>query len=227
MAKLLDILFEALRESKTINLGKEFFPQAESLWKKAQTNFSIGKEGLIGELKLFDPYKKEKVSISVNIINDEDKGLGKFNKDSGITVNMAKAYNKEEFIDILYHEAVHAIDPKSGKVTSTMATNRQNYGAYASSPQEFDAVTSQSINILSRNLEKLDADVLPMAKNTIKKLANEVVKGEYIDPDKYKKLLPLFASHLSFNQFFEMYNNTRSYNIKNLRKLAQRLSNLL
>lgn len=227
MAKLLDILLEVLRESKTINLGKEFFPQAESLWKKAQTNFAIGKEGLIGELKLFNPYKKEKVSISVNIIDDKDKGLGKFNKDSGITVNMARAYSKEEFMDILYHEAVHAIDPKSGKVTSIMATNRQNYGAYASSPQEFDAVTSQSINILSRNLEKLDADVLPMAKNDIKKLANEVVKGEYIDRDKYKKLLPLFASHLSFNQFFEMYNHTRSYNIKNLRKLAQRLSNLL
>lgn len=225
--KLIGILLEVLGESKTIQLGKEFFPQAEFLWKKAQQAYTHKNSGPIGDIKIFNPYTGKKVSINVEVVIDpNDRSYGSYNRSvNTIFISMENLDSKNTFIDILYHEAVHAIDPKSKNTKYYY-----DYDDYSKSPEEFDAVSSQVINTISRNLSKIGEIDLAKVKDNLKKLITDLLSSTtvYLEKNDYPYLRKVFNSYISFNQFFILCNNLKRYKEdKYLKKLAQRLSSLL
>jgi hypothetical protein len=183
--KLLDILLEILRESKPITLDKSVVPQMEKIYEKfkklendenTKRYFEYGGKGVtLGRIRFKNQYDPKFDGVDVYLFFDENEDvLAEYSSKTKIVyINFNSDIGKDKtvFMNALYHELVHAIDPKLNKdqVKSNLFTKliskndkdktSSDYTKYLKNPAEFDAWSSTFVNQIKDGLEILpDAD---------------------------------------------------------------------
>jgi hypothetical protein len=199
--KLIDILFEVLRESKPITLDKDVFPQMEKVYanfleeskdERVVAYIEGGGEATLGRIKFKNPYDPSFDGVIVRLVFNEDRNTrGWYNRstrDVYINVNSKVGSSKSIFINTLYHELVHAIDPKlnNKKVTDNLYSKLNTKNAkdtsddhikYLKNPAEFDAWSSTFINRIKNNLEDLEDMHRQKAKVALRGVLNYLLLG--------------------------------------------------
>jgi hypothetical protein len=225
--KLLDILLEVLRESKPITLDKSVYPQMEKVYdnfKKLENDentkryFEYGGIGVtLGRITFNNTYDPSFKGVDVDLHFDHNKNIrGSYNTSTStvyINFNSNVGETKFGFLKTLYHELVHAIDPKLNnyKISNSFFKNLDKkydrdkssgeYSKYLKNPAEFDAFSSTYINQIKDGLELLpDADkqkvkaALKVLINTLLGLLKKYPNGNYGDFE---------VSSMGFNDLLE------------------------
>ena len=236
MIKLLDLLNEIKLEEAIINVPQAVLAKSKEAFNYIKSNLERFK---IKSPKSYDnPYidpkfknyfkfkdlKNEDLIVSIGFYNDpKDVGAGRMDTSNDILLLNLAYFNPEnfpEFLEILEHELVHAMDPKvrDQRLFGVMYAKKgaepggsrlnisksggksefeTNLDKYYKSPWEFDAFTAPLINNIKFNLQKIQD---PNSKQEYKKLINNLlsdIKTKSIDQifndPKYEKL-PWFFS---------------------------------
>ena len=236
MIKLLDLLNEIKLEEKIVNVPQAVLAKSKEAFNYIKSNLERFK---IKSPKSYDnPYidpkfkdyfkfkdlKNEDLIVSIGFYNDpKDVGAGRMDTSNDILLLNLAYFNPEnfpEFLEILEHELVHAMDPKvrDQRLFGVMYAKKgaepggsrlnisksggksefeTNLDKYYKSPWEFDAFTAPLINNIKFNLQKIQD---PNSKQEYKKLINNLlsdIKTKSIDQifndPKYEKL-PWFFS---------------------------------
>lgn len=192
--KLLYILKEAITESKIIKVPEEVLDLAEKQYDYIVSNIDFFKSKSSNNIntpyipsklnKIFKlkDLKNNDIEISIGFYNDpEDVGAGRMNTDKGILlINLASFPEKEEYMNIIEHELVHAMDHKVrnkelysreyakkgaepvgsrfqlSKSNPTAPTEfTKNFTKYVKSPWEFDAFSTPLIKKLKKSYDKV------------------------------------------------------------------------
>ena len=200
--KLLDMLLEVLRESKPITLDKSVVPQMEKVYEKFKELYKQEKVikylystdgilplGSIDFKNFYDPSFKG-VDVYLNFDNNTNV-KARYNILSTIVkinVNSNVGIDKSTFMNTLYHELVHAIDPKlnNKNVRSSLSKNLKtkdakdksstDYTKYIKKPWEFDAWSSSLVNQIKDELEILQDPFKQKAKDALKDLINALLR---------------------------------------------------
>lgn len=198
MAKLLDILLESIKESKPITLDKSVFSQIDKIYNKV---IKVNKEHMIeylkkrkvvplGGIQFKNPYTNKIENIHIDLISndhmstlmdsEEEAGAVFDADDRSIYVNyntIQRGY--KDFVNAMYHELVHSIDPKIDntnlyhKILAKQGKDASSeYIKYIKNPVEFDAFSSSFINQISNEMEKLDEKDLKDIKSILRKIIN-------------------------------------------------------
>jgi len=193
--KLIDILLEVLRESKPITLDKDVYPQMDKVYanfleeskdQRVVAYIEGGGEATLGRIKFKNPYDPSFDGVIVRLVFNEDRNTkGWYNRstrDVYININSRVGVDKTTFINVLYHELVHAIDPK---LTNYKVTNKiykkldkdksDDYIKYLKNPAELDAFSSSFVNMIKDGLELLSDTDKQKAKSALKILVNDLL----------------------------------------------------
>jgi len=236
MIKLIDLLKEIKLEEKIVKVSQAVLAKSKEAFNYIKNNLERFK---IKSPKSYDnPYidpkfkdyfkfkdlKNEDLIVSIGFYNDpKDVGAGRMDTSNNILLLNLTYFNPEnfpEFLEILEHELVHAMDPKvrDQRLFGVMYAKKgaepggsrlnisksggksefeTNLDKYYKSPWEFDAFTAPLINNIKFNLQKIQD---PNSKQEYKKLINNLlsdIKTKSIDQifndPKYEKL-PWFFS---------------------------------
>ena len=203
MVKLLDILLESIEESKTIKLDKSVLPQIEEIYRQFKIYYedndsmeylkNIKKPIKLGRIKFNNQYNSNFKGVSVWLVYDENKDLrGLYSSVNGtiaININSDVGEKKSNFTNALYHELVHAVDPKlTDKKISTSYYDKQakkydkdvssgDFIKYLKKPSEFDAWSSTFVNKVEDGMDKLpenDPDLKEL-KSGLKVMVNDLL----------------------------------------------------
>lgn len=204
MIKLVNILKEIL-EAKAIEIPEEEIKKIDGLYSYITSNLEKIKEKsttpyIDPKFKNYftiTPIGKNPIKISVQFKNDPKdfaagRGTKAFTKGidldkKSISLNLAKfdsINDKEDFEELIRHELIHAIDPKTSrsdlytKVSTkadihrkfNVAQAKNPYVKFAKSfqtPEEFEAEASVIINTIKKNLNNIEDS---NQKETYKKL---------------------------------------------------------
>jgi len=236
MIKLLDLLNEIKLEEAIINVPQAVLAKSKEAFNYIKNNLERFKTK--SPKSYFNPYidpkfkdyfkfkdlKNEDLIVSIGFYNDpKDVGAGRMDTSNDILLLNLAYFNPEnfpEFLEILEHELVHAMDPKvrDQRLFGVMYAKKgaepggsrfnisksggksefeTNLDKYYKSPWEFDAFTAPLINNIKFNLQKIQD---PNSKQEYKKLINNLlsdIKTKSIDQifndPKYEKL-PWFFS---------------------------------
>lgn len=194
--KLIDILLESLKEARPITLDKSVFSQIETLYSKYMSLDPKKQQSLnnedsplkLGSINYKHPYKDVSVNTDIFAVNSPDKpGAFLTKSDGSISVNYTDPLNKKKpnFVNAIYHELVHAVDPKItnkkiydklhnktiSKIKSDATSNP--YIQYLKNPTEFDAWSSSFINQISNILDGIESED---TKKEIKKLIKDLIQ---------------------------------------------------
>lgn len=196
MIKLLDILLEVLRESKPIKFDNEIYigiKQVYDDFQKLPKDLSIEdvKQNpiILGHIRIKARHKYNAEDIIVRVVLgyfDNENTEGKYFPNKRTIILNFKSNQiktKEGFMNTLYHELIHAIDPKISnydvlKKTRNSIDSKQkkdasdSYSAYLKRPDEFDAFSSSYVNQLEDTLKKLPEDSKNKLKSSIKNFVN-------------------------------------------------------
>lgn len=192
--KLLQALLESINESKPITLDDSVIPQIEGLYDTYK-NMSYEKKNALtkgGRLKLGrinfkSPYDPKFTGADIYIVHvDNTRDFAKYiHAGKYILLNIASPIFdfKKLFTENLYHELVHAIDPKvvDGKLRNNVAKRLEKdvsdeYLKYLKDPAEFDAFSSSYLNSISNAIKELDSEELKKeAKSVIKELIQKLL----------------------------------------------------
>jgi len=228
MIKFISILNEIILESNIIQIPKTELDKADKVYNYIQKNFDkISKqtEGRDSDHSLtsaklkkyfnLTDYKGNQRNISVGFYNDpDDYSSGKMYSGPDfllININNFKNLDLIEFKELIEHELIHSIDPKTNdadihnKLSNKKAKipqsgvsdeehNRIVY-KYLKSPWEFDAFTAPLINRIKNNINKSEDP------NHLKELLNQFFSDlrnkepeELILEPKYKIIPWLFTT---------------------------------
>lgn len=203
MVKLLDILLESIEESKTIKLDKSVIPQIEEIYRQFMVYYedndsmeylkNIKKPIKLGRIKFNNQYNPNFKGVSVWLVYDKNKDLrGSYSSVNGtiaININSDVGEKKSNFTNTLYHELVHAVDPKlTDKKVSNSYYDKQakkydkdvssgDFVKYLKKPSEFDAWSSTFINKVEDGMSKLqenDPDLKEL-KSGLKVMVNDLL----------------------------------------------------
>lgn len=207
MIKLLPLILE-----KIIQVPQSLMDQVFDLYDYIEENkdrimrtlknygyFRFSSQDPVGILKV-QPIKGEAFSITV-ILTYEEHGASDGFYDSDrrkLFINLGNIESRDHFSDIVRHELVHVMDPKTSD--EKMSARYPSLGPegptteflrkYFNSPEEFDAFSSERIHVFKRNLERYpDIDpkkLLRFLAAIEKKAPKEVYNASYSD------LIPLF-----------------------------------
>lgn len=194
--KLLYILKEGLHESKPITLDKEVFSQIKELYDELKgmirsdgkyivSLLSKGRRLKLGRVKYTSPYDPSFTGVDVYLVYVTGPGGAKeavavYNKhDKIILLNLheKELFNRGYFEDVLYHELVHAIDPKQYiQQKDSNKDSSDEYFKYIKRPHELDAYSSSFVNNLSNNIDGLASEEdKDQAKLIIRNLINKLI----------------------------------------------------
>jgi hypothetical protein len=192
--KLLYILFESLYESKIIKVPQNILDLAEKEYSYITSNIESFKDRASDNFK--KPYipskfnnifklkdlKNNAFQVSIGFYdNPKDPGAGRMNTyDDILLINLSNPPTKEEFMEIIEHELVHAMDPKvrdmhllsreyakkgaeptgsklqlSKSDPNAPTQYSMNMDKYYKSPWEFDSFSSTMINKLKKSYDKV------------------------------------------------------------------------
>ena len=193
--KLLYILKESLDESKIIKVPQNILDLAEKQFVYIMANIDSFKDKAPSDFsnpyipskfnKLFKlkDLKNNDLQVSIGFYNNpKDPGAGRMNTyDDILLINLASPPTKEEFLEIVEHELVHAMDPKvrdmhlfsreyakkgaepSGNTLQLSKSDpnaptqhSKNMEKYYKSPWEFDSFSTTIINKLKKSYDKVD-----------------------------------------------------------------------
>lgn len=196
MIKLLDILLESIKESKPIKFDNEIhlgIKQVYGHFQKLPKDLSIEdvKQNpiILGHIKINARHKYNAEDMIVRVVLgylDDENTNGQYlpNKRT-ITLNFKsnEIKTKEGFMNTLYHELIHAIDPKISnydllKKTKDAINSKEkkdasdSYIKYLKRPEEFDAFSSSFVNQLEDTLKSLPEDSKNKLKSSIKNFVN-------------------------------------------------------
>jgi hypothetical protein len=214
MIKLLDILLEALGEAKPVCLDrKSVLPQIENLYLKYKNIDEKKIESLkngdlvdLGGVLFKSPYDPSFIGTDVMVFYDDDEfkdASALYDQgDKRVYINYYSKNNqsKSYFINTVYHELVHAIDPKTTKkgVKDKINTKNQEkdikdksneYLKYLKRPEEFDAISTSFINQISDGLDNIESEVV---KKEMKSFLKEFIQLLLTSQKEALKLYPNF-----------------------------------
>lgn len=196
MIKLLDILLEIVRESKPIKIDnlsyygiEEVYYNFEKLPKDLSIEDVKQKPIFLGSIEISRnrKYNTEPISIRVELgyIDNKNTSANYVASRRTITLNFQsnKIKTKKGFMNALYHEIIHATDPKISnydvlKKTRDVVKSKEkkdasdSYIKYLKRPEEFDAFSSSYVNQLEDTLKKLPEDSKNKLKSSIKVFIN-------------------------------------------------------
>jgi hypothetical protein len=264
--KLIDLLREVLLESKPITLDKSVVPQMEKVYnsfKKLENDeivkwhFRKSDEPIkLSRIKFKNQYDPKFTGVTVFLGYDDDlntRGWYNYVKNT-ITMNFnSKSIgDKSTFMIVLYHELVHAIDPKlNNKKVSTSLDKKLDIDKsdddikYLKDPAEFDAFSSAFVNQIKDGLELLSDSDKQKAKAALKIIVNDLLgllKSTATDYRMYYDFIENHKPQLNSikNLVFGSSNNSRGliedflstiikyrYKPSQFKKYIQRLSTVL
>jgi hypothetical protein len=236
MIKLKDILLEIQLEEKIVKVSQAVLAKSKEAFNYIKNNLERFKDRAPKDYfnpdidaKFKDYFKlkdlnNQDLMVSIGFYNDpKDVGAGRMDTANDILLLNLAYFNPEnfpEFLEILEHELVHAMDPKvrDQRLFGVMYAKKgaepggsrlnisksggksefeTNLDKYYKSPWEFDAFTAPLINTIKFSLQKIQD---PNLKQEYKKLINNLlsdIKTKNIDQisndAKYEKL-PWFFS---------------------------------
>ena len=233
--KLLDILLEILRESKPITLDKSVVPQMEKVYnsfKKLENDeivkwhFRKSDEPIkLSRIKFKNQYdpKFTGVTVFLSYVDNTEQRAAYFFEDAVIEINVNSdvGKNKSTFMNALYHELVHAIDPKLNKknIRTSLLKNLDrrkdrdkssvDYVKYMKNPAELDAFSSTFVNQIKDGLDLLPDSDKHKVKDALKILINNLLG-----------LLKKYStSNLNQEDFFNIIDEFGEFNIGRMRTI--------
>jgi hypothetical protein len=142
----------------------------------------------LGRIRFKNQYDPKFDGVDVDLeFKDDKRERGSYrssNKTVYINFNSDVGKDKTFFMNTLYHELVHAIDPKVNdyKVSTSLNKNLDaknaidkssaDYTKYIKDPAEFDAFSSSFVNKIKDELEILQDPFKQLAKDDLKDLIN-------------------------------------------------------
>lgn len=238
MIKLLDLLKEIELEEKIVKVPQAVLAKSKEAFNyikqnlerfKTQAPKDYNRPNIYPKFKdyyKFKDLKNEDLIVSIGFYNDpKDVGAGRMDTSNDILLLNLAYFNPEnfpDFLEILEHELVHAMDPKvrdqrlfgimyakKGAEPGGSRLNLSKSGGksefetnldkYYRSPWEFDAFTAPLINSVKFNLQKIQD---PNSKQEYKKLINNLLSDiktksieQIINDAKYKKLPWFFSKY--------------------------------
>lgn len=195
MTKLFDILLEVVRESKPIKIDdlsyygiEEVYYNFEKLPKDLSIEDVKQKPIFLGSIEISKNHKYNTKPISIRVelgyLDDESEFGNYVHSRRTITLNFRsnKIKTKKGFMNTLYHEIIHATDPKISnddvfkKIRDIKSKEKKDasdsYIKYLKRPEEFDAFSSSYVNQLEDTLKKLPEDSKNKLKSSIKFFIN-------------------------------------------------------
>lgn len=238
MIKLVDLLKEIELEEKIVKVPQAVLVKSKEAFNYIKSNLERFKDQAPKDYRnpdidsKFKDYFKFKdlnnqdLIVSIGFYNDpKDVGAGRMDTSNDILLLNLAYFNPEnfpDFLEILEHELVHAMDPKvrdqrlfgimyakKGAEPGGSRLNLSKSGGksefetnldkYYKSPWEFDAFTAPLINSVKFNLQKIQD---PNSKQEYKKLINNLLSDiktksieQIINDAKYEKLPWFFSKH--------------------------------
>jgi hypothetical protein len=261
MIKLIDILKEIYLDEAIVRVpqailakSKEVFNYIKSRLEDLKTKSpkDYNKPYIDSKFKdyfKFKDLKKQNLVISIGFYNDSnDVGAGRMdNKNNVLLINLAyfNPENFSDFLNLLEHELVHAMDPKTrdqrlydlmyakkgaepvgSKLNLSKSGGKSefetNLDKYFKSPWEFDAFTAPLINNIKFNFQKIQD---PNSKQEYIKLINYLLSDiktksiEQISNDtKYGKLPWFFSKHKWDEKNTDIVTNTYNYELEKMKR---------
>jgi hypothetical protein len=194
------MLLEVLRESKPITLDKSVVPQMEDVYdmfkefnnEETKKYLKNGGNSIkLERIRFNNPYdpKFKGVTVWLSSLADDNRKAEYSYVNNTITINSNSdaGRNKSTFMHVLYHELIHAVDPKlkNKKVRSSLYRKldikndrdktTDEYTKYLKDPAEFDAWSSTFINKIKDGLELLPDTDKQKAKDALKVLINALL----------------------------------------------------
>lgn len=161
----------------------------------------------IGKLPV-TPLKGDPFYVTVVLLFEEGSSMGGAYsyENKMLLINLDSIESKEKFVEVVHHELVHAMDPKSYDqkminrypISTSRGPNSKSFiYKYLKAPEEFDAFSSQILRVLKKNLER-HPEIPP--KRLLTFLSNILSKDPAeVYSSKYEDLLPLFNSKPTTN----------------------------
>ena len=220
MIKLKNILLEIQLEEKIVKVSQAVLAKSKEAFNYIKSNLERFKDQAPKDYfnpdidpKFKDYFKlkdlnNQDLMVSIGFYNDpKDVGAGRMDTSNDILLLNLAYFNPEnfpEFLEILEHELVHAMDPKvrDQRLFGVMYAKKgaepggsrlnisksggksefeTNLDKYYKSPWEFDAFTAPLINTIKFSLQKIQD---PNLKQEYKKLINNLlsdIKTKNID----------------------------------------------
>jgi len=197
----------------------------------------------------FKDLKNQDLIISIGFYNDSnDVGAGRMDTNNDILLINLAYFNPEnfpEFLDLLEHELVHAMDPKvrdqrlfgimyakkgaepdGSKLNLSKSGGKSefetNLDKYYKSPWEFDAFTAPLINNIKFNLQKIQD---PNSKQEYIKLINNLLSDiktksteQISNNTKYEKLPWFFSKHKWDAKNSDIVINTYNFELDKIKR---------
>lgn len=275
MYKLADLLME-LVERKVIELPKEQESKIEDVYKYIKANINnllttapqdSNKPLIVPKFRNYfgiTPIGSEKIVVSVGLYNNPEDfagGRGAQARDvlskvdlarKHILINLAmfSRYSEQEFEELVRHELIHAIDPKTSqkhlyaKASSATAGDRTRYVKLSKNaaeryrrlfqrPEEFTAETGTMVATIKKNLEKIqDIKKRDEYKKLIIQLPQDLKNKEVEDVQQnsqYKKALPDILGTANENDLYNKLNVIQGWmeNPEYSKKFLQIIANLV
>jgi hypothetical protein len=261
MIKLKDILLEIKLEEKIVKVPQAVLAKSKEAFNYIKQNLERFKDQAPKDYRnpdidsKFKDYfklkdlKNQDLIISIGFYNDSnDVGAGRMDTINDILLINLAHFNSEnfpEFLGILEHELVHAMDPKvrdqrlfgimyakkgaepdGNKLNLSKNGGKSefetNLDKYYKSPWEFDAFTAPLINNIKFNLQKIQD---PTQKQEYIKLINNLLSDiktksiEQISNDsKYEKLPWFFSKQKWDAKNWDIIINTYNYELDKMKR---------